>query len=366
MSSTHTADSPMPGLSAARPVRSWQNWFNTEVADFWLAHLLARWRFNRLLARVCERRPASADAVTLRLRVPRRWTPAVAGQHVDVTVEIDGVRHTRSYSLSAPPSDARHIEITVAKVAGGKVSGYLCSRLQAGDVVQISPPYGGLRLPEDVRTPLLLLAAGSGITPLRALLLDALARGWCGPITLGYWAQSRQSLCFAGQWQALEAQHAVLRVNTFLTREPNALASRINAESLAKLAPDLAERTVLACGPAGFVDLARTLSTGAATFHAEGFTPPTSPASERRTVSVELRRQGLRLDLPSDLPLLTALESAGQRPVQGCRQGICNTCACHRLSGASRDLQRDALASEPSTSIRLCVHAAADGLVLDL
>jgi len=93
MSSIHTADSPMPGLSAARPVRFWSDWFNTEVADFWLAHLPARWRFNRLLARVCERRPAAADAVTLRLRVPRRWTPAVAGQHVEITVEIDGVRN---------------------------------------------------------------------------------------------------------------------------------------------------------------------------------------------------------------------------------------------------------------------------------
>ena len=366
MSSIHTADSPMPGLSAARTVRFWSDWFNTEVADFWLAHLPARWRFNRLLARVCERRPAAAGAVTLRLRVPRRWTPAVAGQHVDVTVEIDGVRHTRSYSLSAPPSDARHIEITVAKVAGGKVSGYLCSRLQAGDVVQISPPYGGLRLPEGTHAPLLLLAAGSGITPLRALLLDALERGWRGTITLGYWAQTRQSLCFAEQWQALQAQHDLLRVNTFLTRDPSAPAARINAESLAQLAPDLAERTVLACGPAGFVDLARTLSAGAAAFHAEGFTPPTSPASEHRTVRVELRRQGLRLDLPTDQPLLAALESAGQRPAHGCRQGICNTCACHRISGASRDLQRDALASEPSTSIRLCVHAAADDLVLDL
>jgi len=130
------------------------------------------------------------------------------------------------------------------------------------------------------------------------------------------------SLCFAEQWQALQAQHDLLRVNTFLTRDPSAPAARINAESLAQLAPDLAERTVLACGPAGFVDLARTLSAGAAAFHAEGFTPPTSPASEHRTVRVELRRQGLRLDLPTDQPLLAALESAGQRPAHGCRQGM--------------------------------------------
>jgi ferredoxin-NADP reductase len=213
---------------------------------------------------------------------------------------------------------------------------------------------------------LLLLAAGSGITPLRALLLEALGRGWRGPITLGYWAQRAQSVCFAEQWAALDAEHPGLRVHTFLTRDPIAPAARINAEALRQLAPDLAERHVLACGPSGFVNLARTLSAQARAFDAEGFTPAITTVDDRRTVRVELHRQGITLDLPTDQPLLAALESVGQRPAHGCRQGICNTCACHRLGGASRDLQRDALATEPSTSIRLCVHAAADGLVLDL
>ena len=63
-----------------------------------------------MLARVCERRAASEDAVTLALRMPQRWPKARAGQHIDISVDIDGVRHTRAYSLSAPPSDPRHTE----------------------------------------------------------------------------------------------------------------------------------------------------------------------------------------------------------------------------------------------------------------
>jgi len=360
---------PMPRneRTASAPIpRPRSQWINTDVADFWLAHLHPRWRIGCMLARVCERRAASEDAVTLALRMPQRWPKARAGQHIDISVDIDGVRHTRAYSLSAPPSDPRHIEITIANVAGGKVSRHLFEHLQPGDVLQISAPYGGLCLPDNVHAPLLLLAAGSGITPLRSLLLDALARDWRGAITLGYWAQSPQSLCFAEQWAALQAQHSVLCVHTFLTRDPVEPAPRISAEVLTQVAPELAERTVLACGPSGFIDLTRKLSAQARAFHAEGFSPLASTCSDSPTVRVELRRQGVTLDLPTNQPLLAALESQGLQPAHGCRQGICNTCACHRISGASRDLQRDSLSAEPATSIRLCVHAAADGLVLDL
>jgi ferredoxin len=81
---------------------------------------------------------------------------------------------------------------------------------------------------------------------------------------------------------------------------------------------------------------------------------------------VQLKRSGLAFDLPTDRPLLQALEEAGQTPAFGCRRGICNTCSCDRIAGATRDLQSGELRDEPSTPIRLCVHSAAQGLVLDL
>jgi ferredoxin-NADP reductase len=117
-----------------------------------------------------------------------------------------GVRHRRSYSLSAPPRADGSIEITVAELEGGRVSPVLACATRIGDVLELSAPYGGLCFPVTAGAPALLLAAGSGITPLRALLLDALAKGETRPITLLYWAQTRDELCFRDELLRLSGQ----------------------------------------------------------------------------------------------------------------------------------------------------------------
>jgi ferredoxin-NADP reductase len=362
-----------PGHPDPSPARAKQNaparlsrWFNPAVFDFWARHLNRTWSAERVLARVVERRAASSRATTLVLKPNRHWPGAIAGQHLDVILDIEGVRHQRSYSLSAPPRADGCIEITVAEVEGGRVSPLLARGLKTGDVLELGAPYGGLRLAVAGSAPVLLLAAGSGITPLRALLLDALANGAARPITLLYWAQNRDELCFSDELQQLAQRYPNLRVEFLLTRDPQAPAARINAHQLRALAADLEASDVLACGPDGFIACARELSVTARGFQAEGFTAAAPRAAEAGTVRVQLQRSGLGLDLPTDRPLLQALEEAGQTPVFGCRRGICNTCSCDRLSGASRDLQSGALALEPATPIRLCVHSAAQGLVLDL
>lgn len=343
-----------------------RRWLQPAVFDFWARHFNRTWSAERILARVIECRAASARATTLVLKPNRHWPGAVAGQHLDVIVEIEGVRHRRSYSLSAPPRADGTIEITVAEVQGGLVSPVLARMSQVGAVLELSAPYGGLCLPASVGAPVLLLAAGSGITPLRALLLDALAQGDTRPITLLYWAQTREELCFREELLQLARQHPNLRVECLLTRDPHLPAARINAGQLQALAPDLDASEVLVCGPDGFIARARELCATARGIQAEGFTPVAVADSSAGAVRVQLKRSGLALDLPTDRPLLQALEEAGQTPAFGCRRGICNTCSCDRVAGASRDLQNGALRDEPSTPIRLCVHAAAAGLILDL
>ncbi|MCG6118767.1 MAG: iron-sulfur cluster-binding domain-containing protein [Aquimonas sp.] len=398
-----------------RPTRPRRRWFDPAVFDFWARHFNRTWSAQRILARVIEQRSASARATTLLLRPNRHWPGARAGQHLDVTVEIAGVRHRRSYSLSAPPRADGCIEITVAEVEGGLVSTRLARGLRVGDVIELGAPYGGLLLPQvdtghadtaihaaspvgraggtgqrgpalaaatlpgslapheatglnpaRANAPVLLLAAGSGITPLRALLLEALARGDTRPITLAYWAQTAAEHCFREELHELAAQHPNLHVELLATRDPLNPVGRIDADRLRSLAPDLAAHAVLACGPEGFIELARALCAQACSFQAEGFSPPTAAAGHAPTVRVQLARSGLELELPTDRPLLQALEDAGQQPAFGCRRGICNTCSCDRLAGASRDLQSGQTTDAPSTPIRLCVHSAAQGLVLDL
>ena len=410
----------MPAITARsnRPARPRRRWFDPAVFDFWARHFNRTWSAERILARVVDRRPASARATTLVLRPNRHWPGARAGQHLDVIVEIGGVRHRRSYSLSAPPRADGCIEITVAAVEGGLVSTRLAHGVRVGDVIELGAPYGGLALPtvgagralEDEplpsppvgegsgergpareastlplsptplpqgergsepaasgsAAPVLLLAAGSGITPLRALLLEALARGESRPITLAYWAQTAQELCFRAELQALTAAHSNVRLALFATRDPIAPARRLDADVLHAIVPDLPDHDVLACGPDGFIQQARALCAESRSFQAEGFSPALANDDSPQTVRVQLARSGLALELPTDRPLLQALEDAGQQPAFGCRRGICNTCSCDRVSGASRDLQDGALRDEPSTPIRLCVHGAAQGLVLDL
>lgn len=336
------------------------------VFDFWARHLNPSWSLTRPLARVVRIERASSRAVSLLLKPNRHWPGARAGQHVNLGVEVDGRRLTRSYSLSAPPRADGCIEVTVNAVEGGRVSPHLAQHARHGEMFEIGPGFGELGLAPAGQAPHLLLAAGSGITPLMALIREQAARGGSTPITLAYWAKRSEELCFADELRKLASTHAWLRVEFLLTAEGNAPASRIDAAQLQRLAPMLEAHHVLACGPGGFVETARALSAGALSFQGEGFSPAPINVVESGVARVHLQRSGRTLDLPRDRSLLDALEQQGVFPKHGCRMGVCHTCRCTRVEGASRDLANGETSSEPASPIRLCVSAAAGDLTLDL
>ncbi|MFK3647264.1 ferredoxin reductase [Lysobacter enzymogenes] len=342
-----------------------------QVFDFWASRLHPTWSWERPLARIVGRSEASADAVTLLLAPNRHWAGAVAGQHLLIGARIDGALVTRSYSLSdAPRADGR-IEITVKAIEGGKLSGYLHQRARIGDVLELGPAFGEMTLPERADVARVFLAAGSGITPLMAMVRAQAALAMPAPLTLLYWARRREELCFADELRELAAQHPNFCVRFLLTRqEPRAGdedAGRIDAELLARHAGDLREQAVFACGPGGFVDSARALAeTGARAFASEAFTPPPRAAGDEGYAEVVLARSGRSFQLPRGESLLTALEAQGLKLPSGCRMGLCNTCACGKSAGATRHLHTGDLHAEPASALRLCVSAPAGDLVLDL
>jgi ferredoxin-NADP reductase len=357
---------PSAATTAPRPARRLTRWLEPSFVDFWARHLSPSWSLQRPLARLLSVTPASTRAVTLLLKPNRHWSGALAGQHVNLGVEIDGRRLTRSYSLSAPPRADGCLEITVNAVEGGQVSPHLVHRARRGEVFEIGPGFGGLRLEAAAAHPTLMLAAGSGITPLMALIREQAACGMPRPITLAYWARTSEELCFREELLDLAARHPEFRIEFLLTAEGTAPASRIDAGQLSRLCPQLERSHVLACGPGGFVETARDLCAGAASFQAEGFSPAPLRGTESGTARLTLLRSGRSLDVPRDRPLLVALEEQGLRPAYGCRMGICHTCRCVRVEGISRDLGSGELDAEPQMPIRLCVSAAAGDLSLDL
>lgn len=346
---------------------------NPAVFDFWAGMVNPVWSWNRVLARIVERRPESDDAVTLVLKPNRRFASFEPGQHVNLSAEVNGRKVTRSYSLTGLPQRNGCISLTVKQVPGGVLSTHLCREARVGDVVELGSAFGELAIPPARQAHRqLFLAAGSGITPLMGLSRQLAAAGFPGEVTLLYWVRARTELCFVRELRALAADSSGrFRVRFMLTRQeaalPDECAGRLAAEQLQQLVPDLAERHVSCCGPAGFVDAAVALTGSVArSFQAESFTPPSFGSDAAGTVQVHLSRAGRTLEVPAGVSLLAALEAQGLQPEYGCRMGICNTCACGKSAGTTQDMSNGDISTEPESALRLCISRATTNVTLDL
>lgn len=363
----HAYSASMNAILAPRPqwpARLARRMVSPALFDFWATRVNPLWTLEQPLARLVSRSPASRDAVTLVLRPNRHWQGMLPGQHVNVGVEIEGRRLVRSYSPTL--LDDGNLAITVKAITGGLVSGHLARDARIGDIIALDTAFGEMTLPAATDS-LLLLAAGSGITPMRALLRALAARGMPTKVDLMYWARRRDELCFVEELDALATAHPNFRVRYLLTRDdPASPDPRVDTTPLETI-DALADRRVLACGPGGFVQAARSRLEGhVAHFAAEAFSVPVRTDGEEGLVNVQLARSGRTVQLSRGQSLLEGLEAQGIRPRHGCRMGICNTCACGRQSGTTRQLLTGDLSSEPSSQVRLCISAPSTDLILDL
>ncbi len=116
------------------------------------------------------------------IRPGRRWPGHLAGQHLALGVDVNGVRHWRSYSLTSDPGRPDGcLSITVKAVDGGVVSTHLVRGAKVGDLVRLGPPEGTFTLPPDVGVRrMLFITAGSGITPVMSMLraMERAASSW--------------------------------------------------------------------------------------------------------------------------------------------------------------------------------------------
>ncbi|RIA34542.1 ferredoxin-NADP reductase [Ectopseudomonas oleovorans] len=336
-------------------------WLREADVDLVLRFIHPALRLNRVLARVEARRWVAEDMLALTLRCngnARGWR---AGQHVQLYLELDGVRHGRSYSLTAVKPDGR-IELAIKRHPGGRMSNTLLDRLEVGKVLELAEAFGELRWPNDAR-PVLLIAAGSGITPLLGLLRDALARGFSAPVTLLHQVRYRAQRAYAEELQALAERHPNLQLRWALSGEAD---GRLNEAKLAEL-PGV---HLLGCGPSGFVAQLRQwwlASERGGSLQLESFTPlRAEPVEAGGGVRLGFARSRQQVLGSSALSLLEQAEANGLRPAHGCRQGICASCTCTLLAGTVRDLRSGALFAEPGQPIRLCVSAPHGDVEIDL
>jgi ferredoxin-NADP reductase len=218
-------------------------------------------RLNWLVATVAAAKDETATARTLVLDVPD-WPGHLAGQHVDVKLTAeDGYSAQRSYSIASAP-DGAGLELTVQRIADGEVSPYLTEVLEPGDPLELRGPIGYWFVWRPASSaPLLLLAGGSGIVPLMAMIRAHGAAKSTVPLRLIYSVRTPADVIYASELSQ-RAVASELDVTYLYTRAAPAgmPAGRINAGILAQVAwPAAARPAVFVCGPTGFVETTANL-----------------------------------------------------------------------------------------------------------
>jgi ferredoxin-NADP reductase len=219
------------------------------------------------VATVTDTYDETPRARTLVLEVPQ-WPGHRAGQHVDVRlVAEDGYQAQRSYSIASPPEDGT-VALTVERLDDGEVSPYLVDELRRGDGLEVRGPIGGYFVWEvALGGPLLLVAGGSGIVPLMAMLrhharADAPARS-AVPIRVLYSARMPEDMIYQAELEQLADPPLVEVVRTFTREAPSGWTGyrrRIDRAMLQAVSwpPEAAPRTYV-CGPTQLVESVATL-----------------------------------------------------------------------------------------------------------
>ncbi|MEL4181137.1 ferredoxin--NADP reductase [Roseateles sp. PN1] len=295
------------------------------------------------------------DAKSLVFEVPAelatqfRYAP---GQFLTLRLPVDGRQLLRCYSMSSAPGLDAAPRVSIKRVQGGCGSNYICDKVKAGDRIEVMAP-AGVFTPRSLDTDFLLLAGGSGITPVFSILRSALTQGQ-GRITLLYANRDERSVIFRDELKALAAAHPTrLQVIHWL----DSVQGVPSVAQLAELAKASCTngRQAFICGPAPFMDAAvaalQAIEMPSDLVHVERFASlpdeqvvaanAAAAQAELLPDAVPQARLGLRLDgvdheliCQGSETILDAALAAGLNPPYACQAGMCASCMCQVIEGS--------------------------------
>ncbi len=311
--------------------------------------------------RVAEVVPETADAHSVVFDVPDDLAQRFhyrPGQFLTLRLPSDLTGSVaRCYSLSSSPHDGVPPQITVKRTADGYGSNWICDQVRSGTVLEVHPPSGRF-VPRDLDTDLLLLAGGSGITPVISILRSALSQGE-GHVVLVYANRDEDSVIFADALRDLQKRYgdrlAVVHWLESLQGLPHAAGLRAVVEPYAG-------RDTFVCGPGPFMDTAgdvlRGLGVPRSRIHIERFVslhedpgaqtvatdvdeaPVEGPPGGSAQLLVDLDGEQRELTWPVGTTMLDLMLDSGLDAPYSCRQGQCSACTC-RLTEGEVDLRHN-------------------------
>lgn len=361
----------------------WLRPFNDPMVWQAIAKILNRgYRAQGIGAHVLRVIEESADCKSFVLDTNRglfgaRWPVSHrAGQHCVVSLRINGRQVHRSFSISSAPGEPLQITVKANRQATDRlsVSRWMLEHLHCGSELTLSPPAGEFVFDNQLLTSdqpaLTLISAGSGVTPIRALLRSLYRQKHDYPslkIRLIHLCRDDADNVFGAELSALAKAWPALTITTHFS----AMQGRITPSQLYDyLGKDLAQAIYL-CGPSALqADLFDALDQ--AGYHgprrSEHFGVFVRAAGTDTALQLDVEQKQIKrsFTVSSGQSLLQALESAGTRVASGCRIGICNTCQCLKRTGAVRNMHTGEINDAPNELIRLCISAPVSTLSLSL
>ena len=275
--------------------------------------------------------------------------PFEAGQYINLSVNIDGIITSRPYSMSSPPSQTSCYEVTVKREENGFVSNFMLDRLKEGDALVSTGPAGEFRYnPLFHGEDLVMIAGGSGITPMMSMIREFTNRGSQKKIHLIYSSRTPSDVIFNEELTSLDTQYPNFTFTSVITRPEQGyegITGRVSPAMLKELLGDLTPKTFYVCGPGTLCDDVRAhlLSLGVrpGRVRREIFNKPADvtklagwPERDERATTVKVKlSDGRAFEAPVGEPLLNSLDRAGITVPSSCHSGDCSLCRVRLVSG---------------------------------
>nr|ACO92654.1 aniline dioxygenase oxidoreductase component [Burkholderia sp. JS667] len=297
--------------------------------------------------------PQGSDAILLSLGVTAEQQPHFGfrpGQYLTLAVEVQGDEHWRCYSITSEPVVGQPISVLVRRVAGGRVSNWLCDHAQPGLRLKVLPPAGHFTLARPGQ-PVLLYAGGSGIAPVYALAREALAQG-AARVRLFYTNRDRATAMLLAELQALQdAAAGRLEIVHWYDAEQGLPAQAV----LVAQAQGLDQADAYMCGPEPFMhavgaslqgrrgsmpSVCTGRTSGAAV---EGASEEAAGDGPEALLTVLMKGQTHAVPVRAGELLLSAMLRAGLPAPHACRVGECASCMCRLQAGEVQRLDSSVL-----------------------
>ncbi len=322
------------------------------------------WSFTEARARVVRVVDEAPGVKSLWLKGNGRFRGFQPGQHVLLELELNGARHARCFSLSHAPRADGLLRLTIKCKDDGPLSN-AAHQLQVGQVVRLSQAQGSFA-PRSADGKLLMISAGSGITPMMSLLQGFAATGSKRDVVMLHSNRTEADMIFGDELRGLLSRWPQLRMHLHSTQADG----RLGEHGLKAIVPDWAERDALLCGPDGFMRTFETVYAAAgrsAQLQSESFgrrAAAINPSAAQHAVSYGGSDRSFTANAGQSL--LDAAEAAGLQPRFGCRRGICRTCQCRKQSGTVLNLLTGQTSGPGEELIQLCISTPQSAIELAL